>query len=85
MKAGVIGSYILLLTLIFSVLSTVVQATEYREIDKEVQAADILNHLEKGDDVNLVNCSIVGELNISKIKLETVPNPSFKIPLGEQY
>jgi hypothetical protein len=79
MKGGAIGSYILLLTLVFSVMSTVVQATEYREIGKEVQAADILNHIEKGDDVNLTNCHIVGELNLSRIKLETVPNPSTHI------
>ncbi len=78
MRAGVLGFYILSLTLIFSVLSTVVQAIEYREVNTEVQAADILNHFEKGDDVNFTNCRIVGELNSSKIKLEMIPNHRFR-------
>ncbi len=74
MRAGVLGSYILLLTLVFTLLATVVQANEYSEANKDVQAADVLNHLEKGDDVNLTNCHIFGELNVSKIKLETDPS-----------
>ena len=82
MRAGILGSYILLLTLLFTSLATVVQATEYSEANKDVQAADILNHIENGDDVNLTNCHIFGELNLSKIKLETVPNPCFNILLS---
>ena len=83
MKAGVLGFYILLITLIFSVLSLVVQATEYREVNKDVQAADILNHIEKGDDVNLTKCHIFGELDLSKVNLVTVPNPDFRTYLIE--
>ena len=73
MKAGVLGSYILSLTLVFSILSAVVKATECTE----VKAEDNLKDIEKGKDVNLTNCHIVGELNLSKIKLETVPNRRF--------
>ncbi len=177
MTAGVLGSYILLLTLVFSVLSTVVQVTGYTEVDPKdpntwihkgnaldesdkhdealkaydkaieinpnhsdawynraclyshidnkeqvifnlkrvielnslckeeakkdpdfkklwmddqfillvstvVHAEDILKHIADGDDINLVNCSIVGKLNISNIKLETVPSPYFNKYLG---
>lgn len=51
-----------------------VKADEYREVDKEVSASDILTHIERGDSVNIDNCTIIGELNISKIKLKTIPN-----------
>src|SRR5665647_922850 len=50
-----------------------VQANEY----KEVKAEEILTKIEDGEDVNLTDCHIVGELNVSKIKLESVPNPIF--------
>ena len=85
MRAGVLGLYILLLTLVVSVLTTVVQATEYREVNTIVNASDILNHIEKGNDVNLTNCHIFGELNLSKIKLEMVPNPLFNILLNRRH
>ena len=68
-------SLLTLLTLIvIFLLPTAAQAAEYKEVDKEVNASDILIHIEKGDNINLDNCSIVGELDISKIKLETVQN-----------
>jgi acetyltransferase-like isoleucine patch superfamily enzyme len=73
MIAKDLGSYILLLTLVFSVLSIGVQATEYKVVNTEVNAEDILKHIENSDDVNLTNCRIVGELNLSKIELKTVP------------
>ncbi len=79
MKAGVLVSRILLLTVVLYLLSTIVQATEYKVVNKEVQAADILNHIEKGEDVNLTNCCIVGELNLSKIELKTVPMTDLRI------
>jgi len=69
---------ILLSTLVIFLLSTTAQASEYREINKEVKAEDILKHIENGDDINLTNCQIVGELNLSKIELKTVPNPRYQ-------
>jgi heme/copper-type cytochrome/quinol oxidase subunit 3 len=45
MKVKVSGFYTLLITLLFSVLSVVVQATEYKEVNTEVNATDILNHI----------------------------------------
>lgn len=63
----------------------VVQATEYNKIDTEVNAEDILKHIENNDDINLTNCIIVGEFNISNIKLKTVPNPSFYELLNKGY
>jgi hypothetical protein len=42
-------------------------ATEYYKADTEVKAEDILKHIENGDDITLYNCSIVGELNLSKV------------------
>ncbi len=54
-----------------SLLST----TEYRKTNEEVKAEEILKHIENGDDIYLQNCNIIGELNVSKIKLKTVPIP----------
>lgn len=77
MKAPALVSCFLLLTLAISLLSIVVQATEYREVNTEVRAEDILKHMENGEDIFLNNCSIIGELNIDNAKLGTVPNPYF--------
>lgn len=77
MNSRALTSCVLLSTLVFLLLSTAVQATEYREVNTEVQAEDILKHIENGDDIYVDNCSILGELDISKIELETVPNPNF--------
>ena len=54
-------------------MSMVGLADEYRE----VQARDILKQIENGEDVNLTDCRIIGELNLSEIELETVPNPKY--------
>jgi hypothetical protein len=54
-------------------MPTVSLATEYRE----VQASEILKQIENGEDVNLTGCHIIGELNLSEIELETVPNPKY--------
>ena len=67
-------SCILLATLVLFVLSTAVHAIEY----KEVQAGDILKLIENGKEVNITDSHIIGELNLSEIKLETVPNPFFR-------
>lgn len=56
-------------------------ADEYRE----VQVGEILKQIENGEDVYLENCRIVGELNLSKINLETVPNPKYNELLGSGY
>jgi uncharacterized protein YjbI with pentapeptide repeats len=73
MKAESLVTCIMLSSFVILLLSIEAQATEYRE----VKAEDILDQLENGKDVYLVNCNIVGELNASKINLETVPSPSF--------
>lgn len=59
--------------LVFIFISMVGLADEYRD----VQASEILKQIENGEDVYLENCRIVGELNLSKIKFETVPNPKY--------
>jgi hypothetical protein len=56
-------------------------ADEYREI----QASEILNQIEKGEDVNLTNCRIIGELNLNEIKLENIPNPKYNESLKSGY
>ena len=56
MKAGVLVSCILLLTVVLSLFSTIVPATEYKVVNTEVNAEDILKHIENGDDINLTNC-----------------------------
>jgi hypothetical protein len=66
---------ILLTNIVLILLSTTAQAAEYRGVDKEVNASDILTYIEMGEDINLDNCSIVGELTASKLK--TVPNPLY--------
>ena len=53
-----------------SLISTAAQATEYREI----KAEEILKQIENDGDVNYTDCRIIEELNVSKIKLETIPN-----------
>lgn len=70
MKTGI--CYILLIFTAILLLSATAQAAEYREVGKEVNASDILAHIEKGDDINLESCRVVGELNVSEIKLETI-------------
>lgn len=71
LKIRVSVSWILLLTLILLFLSTTSHATEY----KAVKAEDILKLIENDEDVNLTNCRIVGELDVSKIKLKTITTP----------
>ena len=66
---------ILITNIILILFSITAQAAEYRETDKEVNASDILTHIEMGEDVNLDNCSIAGEFTASKIS--TVPNPFY--------
>lgn len=78
MNSKTLISCILLSTLVLFLLSTGTQATEYRGVNEEVKAEDILKHIQNGEDIYLENCSIVGELNLSKIELEIVPNPSYK-------
>lgn len=77
MKNRVLVSCIILSTLVFLLLSSAAHATEYRKADTEVKSNEILKHIEKGEDIYLENCSIVGELNLSKIELEKVPNPRY--------
>jgi hypothetical protein len=55
--------------LIILVISTGVQA----EKPKEVNASDILKQIENGDNIYLNNVYIIGELNLSKIRIKTVP------------
>lgn len=73
MKARSLVSFFLLSTLVILLLSTAVQATEYRE----VKAEEISKQIQNGEDIDLTNCLIIGELNVSNINLETVPNPAF--------
>ena len=60
--------------ILFMSMST--QATEYRENNTEVNASDISKHIENGDDIYLDSCRIIGELNVSKMKLEIITNTS---------
>ncbi len=85
MKFRTLTSYILLSILVILLLCTEVQANEYREVNAKVKAEDILKHIENDDDINLTDCSIVGELNVSKIKLKTIPNPYFHKSLDARY
>ncbi len=62
--------WILLLGIVVLLMSTSVQAKELTEIN----ATDILKQIENGEDVFLRDVRIIGELNLSKIELETVPN-----------
>lgn len=44
---------------------------------KEVKAEEVLKQIENGEDVFLENCIVIGELDVSKIKLENTPNPYY--------
>ncbi|WP_187151837.1 potassium channel family protein [Methanosarcina siciliae] len=59
--------------LVLTTMSTISLATEYRD----VRASEILKQIENGEDVNLTDCRIIGELNLSEIEVETVPNPKY--------
>lgn len=83
MKTSALVCSVLLLTLVPPLLSTVVQATEYTEVNTTVNASDILEHIKIRDDINLTNCSIVGELNASNLEPKTVPNPYYKKLLNQ--
>jgi uncharacterized protein YjbI with pentapeptide repeats len=61
------------------------QATEFSRNDTEVKAEEILTHIENGDDIDLYNCTIDGELNVSTINLKIVPNPLFDEFLEQGY
>jgi hypothetical protein len=74
MKAISLVSCVLLSILIILLLSTAVQATEYREVNTTVKAVEILKHIKNCEEVNLTDCRISGDLNINEIKLKTVPN-----------
>lgn len=78
MKVGALIYCVLMSIFVFVILSLTVQATEYRE----VRAEDILKQIENGEDVSLNNSRIVGELNLSEIKLVSVPNPNLKKSLS---
>lgn len=69
--------FLLIAVIILRLSSVAVQATEYKEVNTEVRAEEILKHIEYGDNVNLDNCRIVGGLNLNKIELKTIPNPVF--------
>lgn len=66
-------------------LSSVTQAAEYREVNAEINVSDISAHIEKGDDIYLDRCIIYGDLNLSKIKLETMSNPRYNKYLDSGY
>lgn len=61
--------WIFFYVLLISSISTGVKAQELTE----VSALDILDQIEKGEDVDLEKVRIIGELNLSKIELKTVP------------
>jgi len=44
---------------------------------RKKKADEILKQIKNGEDVTLVNCITFEELNVSKIKLETVSNPNY--------
>lgn len=60
---------VLLSILIILAISTGVQAQRL----KEVNANDILKQIEMGDNIYIKDAYIIGELNLSKIKIKTVP------------
>lgn len=51
------------------IVSTEVQAQELKEVD----ASDILEKIEHGEDIFLENVQIIGNLNVSEIELKTIP------------
>jgi len=55
--------------LLVSMMSTGCQAQELTEVN----ASDILEQIENGDDIYLENVRITGELNLNNIELETLP------------
>lgn len=61
------------LDIIVLLLSTGIQAQELTD----VPASDILEQIRNGEDVTYENVRITGKLDLSKIKLETVPNARF--------
>jgi len=77
MKPRALTCCFLVLILILSLLCITVKATKYNETDTKIEAKDILQHIQTDDDINLMNCTIVGELNTSNLKLKTINNSYF--------
>jgi hypothetical protein len=73
MRVRALISYILLSIFLIFIFFPTAHATEYRE----VKAEEILDKMEKGEDVDYDSCIIVGELNASKLKSETISNPFY--------
>ena len=69
MKPRSVIMWTLLPVLVVLAVLTSVQAQELRE----VPASDILKQIENGEDIFLENVRIIGDLDCSKIALETVP------------
>ena len=69
----------------FLVLISMSMVSLAAEYSREVQASDILKQIENGEDVNLTGRRITGELNLSEIELETVPNPKYHELLESGY
>jgi len=81
MKSRILVFYSLSLILLIFVFSITAQAIQY----KEVKAEEILKQIEDGKEVNYTDCRIVGELNISKIKLKTNIHPYYYELLNKKY
>lgn len=86
MKARYLVSCILLSTLVFFLLSTIAQATEFQKNDTNINATDIVTNIQNGNDINLTNCTINDPndiLTLSNASLDQVPNPYFKKLLND--
>ena len=70
MKLKNVIVWILLLGIIVLLMSTSVQAEELTEVN----ATDILEQIENGEDIYRENVRIKGELDLSEIELKTIPN-----------
>jgi len=69
MKPRNVIVWILLLGIVVLTMSTSVQAKELTEVN----ATDILEKIENGENIFLEDVRIIGELDLSKIELNTIP------------
>ena len=79
MKVVSLVSCIIVSIFVILLLSMGVQANNYTQVNATV----IIDKIENGEEINLTDSRILGEINVSSIKLKTIPNPQYNKFLNE--
>jgi hypothetical protein len=69
---GKVAKNILLVLVLFTLILTIVPQNALAEENKQVNASEILDKIEKGELVAEENCTVIGDLDLSKINLSLI-------------